>query len=379
MLSFAVLAAWPLAEMLFGPGHLRGPLQSVTHLQSFRADLLEPFLPNANQLLAPAAAVRAAAAATRPTIRAGGSAELGGYLGIPLVVLVLVLIVVLRRDRVILALSALATAAFLLSLGNRLEVDGRITSIPLPEAVLAHLPLLDDTVPARFGLFVALFTAMVLAIGIDRVLVGELMIRGRPAPPAVVAGLAGLAVLTLVALFPRTPLVKEEPALQGAVTSTLERDVPANAVVLTYPYPDPPYDVAMLWQASAKMRFRLMGGYATVNGAASAGQYYPVLLEPSFVQEELTSVEAGRSLHYPAVDPTTDGPAALCSYLARYGVGAVVFAPIAYSPAGPGVTAVARLFTEALGAPSTSGAGLRIWLVHAASIREGDGPSSGRC
>jgi len=371
--TFGLLAAWPLYEMLAGPGHLRGPLESVTHLQSFRTDLLEPFLPGPSVLLAPAAAVRAAARATAPILAAGGSAEVGGYLGIPLVILLVVLVVRQRRDKVVVSVGALTVVALLGSLGGRLEVDGHVTGVPLPEAILGHLPVLDNTIPARFGLYVALFAAMTLAIGLDRALVGDALTPAARSRLPVAVGLVALTAASVLALLPRAPIDDERPALAPGVAATLAREIPNGAVVLAYPYPDPPFDVAMLWQAGDEMGFRLMGGYATVNGRGTTGQFYPPLLRPPYVQEELTAAEAGRPRHYPAPLPGTDGVAALCRYLGTYAVGAVV-----YAPAGPGTTTVERLFTAALGKPSATGSGLEIWrLQRSAPYRPASSPSCG--
>ena len=358
VVSFAVIAGWPLYEMLGGPGHLRGPLQSVAHLQSFRADLLEPFLPGPNELVAPSTLVHATAVALRPIIRAGGSAEVGGYLGLPLVLLLVVLLVWQRRERVLLVLAALAALSFVASLGSRLEVDGTVTSIPLPEALLGHLPILDDTVPARFGLLVLLFCAMALAIGLDRALwlpAGAMRPR-VPAPVALVIGVATL--ITLVTIVPRAPLESEQPAVAPSVAATLAEDVPVGAVVLAYPYPDPPFDLAMLWPAIDKMGFRLVGGYATVNGSGATGQFFPPLVAPEFIQEELSAAEAGRPRHYPAPDPATNGSVALCQFLVRFDVGAVL-----YAPSGPESASVRQLFVTTLGAPSSTGSGLSIWRL----------------
>jgi hypothetical protein len=60
----------------------------------------------------------------------------------------------------------LAGLAFLLSLGPALRVGGRDTGVPLPFALLQHLPLLEHLrAPSRFSILVVLALAVLLAAG----------------------------------------------------------------------------------------------------------------------------------------------------------------------------------------------------------------------
>jgi hypothetical protein len=353
--TFAVLGAWPIVEMLGGRRHLNGPVATVSHLQSFRIDLLEPFLPTDRQLVAPGAAVRAAAAASGPVLRAGGGSELGAYLGIPIVLACLVVIAVRRRDLVVQAFALVTGVAFLLSLGGRLEVNGHLTPIRLPEAVLGHLPLLENTVPARFSALVALGAAVLVALGIDRALAVALGAPRRRRRRAGVAAIAAAIVLVLVPLLPASAFSDEQPAIGPGIATTLERYVPSGAVVLAYPYADPPFTEAMAWQAVDGDRFSMIGGYATVPTAGGAGAIFAPLLDPPTVQEFLAVAEAGRARHYPSAGVPSVGD--LCSLVDRYRVGVVLFAPV-----GPKAADVLALFTQGFGAPEVV-AGVKIWRV----------------
>ncbi len=55
----------------------------------------------------------------------------------------------------------------MLSFGSTLHVAGTDTHIPLPGAILAHLPVLDNLVPARFAVYVALCTALLFGVFVD--------------------------------------------------------------------------------------------------------------------------------------------------------------------------------------------------------------------
>ncbi len=72
-------------------------------------------------------------------------------------------------------------------------------------------------------------------------------------------------------------------------------------VVLTYPYPEPPYAGTMLWQAIDDFGFRLLGAYATIRTPSGTASLAPPLTKPAYVQEFLATAEAGR--HKPL--PTT--------------------------------------------------------------------------
>ena len=89
------------------------------------------------------------------------------YLGIPLLVVLVVFAVVFRRRREILFAGILAAAAFVLSMGPQLWVDGHETPLPLPFLLLEHLPLLEGLMPSRLALYTALFAAVMMAIGLD--------------------------------------------------------------------------------------------------------------------------------------------------------------------------------------------------------------------
>jgi hypothetical protein len=51
-----------------------------------------------------------------------------------------------------------------------LEVNAHSTPIRLPEAVLAHVPIYDNIVPARFSFVVWLFAVIALTLGADRLI-----------------------------------------------------------------------------------------------------------------------------------------------------------------------------------------------------------------
>ena len=77
-----------------------------------------------------------------------------------------------------------------LALGPRLEIAGHSTGVPLPFAVLGKARFLDNVLPVRLSLYIALFVAVILTRSI--VLARAPESSGRPRRPAV-----GWAVLAL--------------------------------------------------------------------------------------------------------------------------------------------------------------------------------------
>ncbi len=257
----AAVLAYPIWFLTLGPGHINGTLQLVP--EAYRADLFGPFIPDLNQWLAPAAATRVA------DHFANSYSENGSYLGIPLVVTLGAGVLWLRRRAEVWVLALSGLAVFVLSLGGALAVyhapalngsGGALGRVPLPEAILAKLPILDSLVPVRFSGYVVLFAALLLAVILD-----ALHTRVPTARPAALATAA--AVACFLPLVPSVPLGGIEPAVvppyfsSQAVTALAPRSV---TVVL--PFASEPFYEAQLWQVTGShpYRFDLAGGYFLV-------------------------------------------------------------------------------------------------------------------
>ena len=164
------------------------------------------------------------------------------YLGAPLL---LVLCLFSRvADRRGMALLATLAALVLLSLGPVLHLDGRTLPVPLPWALMAHVPLLRGALPCRLGLFVALTASVIAALWCaDRTRRSRLW-------------LGGLACLCLIPGLARASwTVVERPCLftPAAIDASFGPD--ANLLVLPFGSGD-----SMLWQAVSGLRFRQSGG-----------------------------------------------------------------------------------------------------------------------
>jgi hypothetical protein len=380
--SFAVgglLLLFPVLYSLTGPQGIRGAPTSAGQNAS---DLFGAIVPSyqwlsTNQLTAIA------------QDRLSESASL--YLGLPLLVALVAFAVFLRRNRVLLMAGAMALISFVLSLGPRLWVDGRHTSIPLPFALFQHLPVLDGFVPSRFSLYTALFTAGMFALGLD-----ELWRRVKQSGwPAVlspgwrsVAAVTALLALATVVVLPFVPR-HTEPATKTNVppffTSAALSEIPFGSVVLAYPYPDlaaglffqHSHDI-MIDQAISGMRFRLIGGYGWFPAASGhSGTAEPPVLEPRSVQSifDASYYAAATASMAPLL---ASNVSALRDFLHKYDVDTVLVLPEGAAPA-----AVAAYVTAAIGPPVTTG-GIKAWFhvsqrLQSAPSRTGSGaPDTGR-
>jgi dolichyl-phosphate beta-glucosyltransferase len=278
----------------------------------------------------------------------------------------------------------LAVVSYALSLGTRISIGNRVTNVPGPFAVVAHVPLIKDIEPARFSLFTALFVAIVLGTGLDALARPRRLAAAEPAGtarwgrPALAAVLGVVALLPLVPRWPYPPGPAVTPPF--FTTSAVQR-LPPGTVVVTLPYPVRNTNQALVWQAEASMRFRLVGG------------------TPFFVPgpDQRSLYSGARSLRPPGIGrvfedalnpvPATAGKppplqeqlvAAVRNDLRRYHVGAVIINPVAARRqqvrhrygmplpeqlgAVPGLGLAVRYITAATGHPPQSVGGVLAWL-----------------
>ena len=348
--------AYPAWYAFFGPQRVVGPSQPVT-LPGI--DVLGSVLPADRYLLA-----GGILGWRGPTVPLLGDMA---FLGVPLLML-LVWVVVRFRDLIaVRAAAVLAVAAWLLALGPRLVINGRVTEVPLPFALLTRIPVLQDVTPARLTLYVDWAAAVLVAFGIAGLIESTRLVR-RSADPractmtrrkaATVAslGAAGIAAaLAPVLPVSRYPIAALGPAEQFAGGS-VSHHIPAGAVVLTVPYPAYPSDQAMIWQAEDSMRFSLLGGYALRPASNPALNKAPLPLEPAAIPAILSR------------SPNSDISEGLLGaarqqmlvFVARHHVTAIV---VETTEADPAAT-IADLLSNLFGPPLRSGL-LDVWSITA--------------
>ncbi|MEP6463706.1 MAG: hypothetical protein ABJC62_09905 [Frankiaceae bacterium] len=311
-----LVAAWPVAVLLFGRGSASGNVQATGHYQE---DLAGLFLPTRLMLVHPFAGFTD----RFPT----GVQERTSYLGGLLVALGV--LVVLRRwaDQRVRVAAVVLGVFTVASLGADLRVAGFHTGLPLPWALVERAPVLGNVLPSRFPLLVALAVGVLLGVAVER--------PGR-------SGVA-VAILALVPLIP-APL----PAVRVPPTPAYFTIRPTGTL-LVLPFPTPTQTDAMRWQAAAGLSFRMPGGFFVGPGRGGKARFGAVATSTT-----LLLARAGQGVLTPI------GPAERAAFrrdAARWRANAVVLGP---SPA----SAVLRsTVTGLLGRPPDQRAGVEVWPI----------------
>jgi hypothetical protein len=331
-----------------GPQHITGPAQPASAIAGVTVDPLGLVVPTLDQhfTFGHATLGDSLVALRTPNwhIVFDSPIENGSYVGVPLLLALVVGSIVLRRKRLALFATAMGVIALIMSFGSQLHYDGHRTGIPLPYFVIAHLPLLDSSVAARWITYFWLFAALLLTLLLDAVYRAVATRRrfGRPGA-AVVSGLVAVAVLLpLVPAWPYSASAASVPAW----FTTGARSLPAGSAALVYPVASSADDAAMLWQAMAQMEFRMPGGFAVIPGKNGANTFNG---QSSPLQDALAQCEGGAS----AVPDFP--PAAVRTQLRRWHTRTVAVVPTA-----PGAACATKLFTDALG-PAHRAGGVLLW------------------
>jgi hypothetical protein len=365
MAVFLAITGASIYEMLTGQGHFTGPVIAVNTLQGDSADLLGPIAPTSTQLLTPPFLSHLG-----DNLVSSNLSESDSYLGIPLLVVLVVIVRQLRSDATVRLFAGAALASWVMSLGGHLVIADHRTPLLLPGYLPAHLPLLQNTIPARYALYVMLFLAIVLAIGIERLWLGSTTPATSSPSRRKLAIVGGIVVLSLL---PDAPFVSAALPWSPSLPATVKRLVSPGSVVVTDPPTELGHASAMAWQAVDGMAFRLVGGYANVQipGQKHGEKGIP---PPSFLAQMPTEPLAGAPGNYAAEVAQVDGEeAALRAYLQTTTATAFVFtglgAPydgegsIGYDPSRPVPASSYWFLTAALGPPTVVAPGYVIWLM----------------
>jgi hypothetical protein len=398
LLVFAPLAALPLKAQLTGPARVQADITPEVRGSS---DLLAVVTPNRLSAIAPDAAIRLGD-------RFEGSKET--YLGLPLLLVALAVVVVRRGSAVVRAGFVMLVACLVLSLGARLRVGGHLTGVRLPWRVMEALPLLQNMVPARLALFTALFAGLLLAAALDGLWRGGRGSGGLEQPQAVAPrwdrgsggleqpqavaprwdrgsggleqpqavaprwdrGSGGLeqpqavaprairwgrrvlavavAVVALAAMAPPGPLrARPVVATPPFFATAAVRALPRDGVALVVPFPKRGRtNVAMVWQAEAGMWFKMPGGYF-VGPDRDGGTRHDA--PPTTTSVTLSRIERGR--RPPELTPGLRRQ--IAGDFATWRVGSVVLGPMRNR------RAMAGFLTELVGRPPETVGGVQVW------------------
>jgi hypothetical protein len=331
LLVFVPLVAWPVKAQLTGPARVRSDITPEVRGSS---DLLAVVTPNRLSAVAPDAAIRLGD-------RFEGGKET--YLGIPLLLVALAVVIARRRDPFVRAGFALLVVCLVLSLGARLRVGGQPTGVPLPWAAMEALPLVQNMVPSRLGLFTALFAGLLLAAAVE-----GLWRRGGWLWRGLAVATAAVVLATLAPPEPfRAPTVMATPPFFS--TAAVRAALPRDGVALVVPFPrHGRRNEAMVWQAAAGMWFKMPGGYFVGPDPAGGTRHDA---PPTTTSVILNRIQQGR--RPPKLTPELRRQ--IARDLTAWRVDAVVLGPMANREV------MDDFLTELLGRPPATAGGVAVW------------------
>jgi hypothetical protein len=212
------------------------------------------------------------------------------YLGWPLLVLLVLIIVRYWRDLRVRAAGVIWAVLELLSLGGG--------SALLPFHWLQGLPLLVEMLPDRLSILADGAAAAALAFGLDLARAGISRTTAiQAAAPQTRAGWIRRAapltvvVLALLPLIPRPAAAVPPPALPAGWYTVFTRlDLPATASVLVVPVPYSHQSSAMRWQAETGKPGELVAGWFI--GPGPGGRAVTESYGPRYVSQAVICLDA---------------------------------------------------------------------------------------
>ena len=255
----AVIAGYPLWMQFFGPLGQHG---SPFTPDFFKNDLSSFVVPSSYLLFHTGGS---AAAALRYQ---GHLPEYLGYLGWPLIVVLLLAAIACWRRLPARAAAVACAVLSVFSLGGTLLFGGHEhPAIKLPWYWLEGLPLLNAALPDRFSLVADGAGAALLAFAVDAARPGFAAFAARRMPrlavgwrPAAVV-LSG-AVLAILPIVPAPlPAADVAPLPPGWSAAFAELRLPSSASVLVVPVPMSTFTEPLRWQADTGQPGSLVGGY----------------------------------------------------------------------------------------------------------------------
>lgn len=180
----------------------------------------------------------------------GRPAEQGAYLGLPMLILLLNYYIQNRREPHIKAAYTVIVLLSLCSLGPTLHILNFDSQLSLPWAIFAHIPIVQFALPARFTLYVALLSSILVALYLSQTASRSVKLLRFLA-----------AFIVCVTLMPNRHLFKWEkwPQQDFFSPNNIEQTIGKNKNVLILPFAV--NGPGMAWQIDSGMSFTQTGGY----------------------------------------------------------------------------------------------------------------------
>lgn len=339
---FLLITAYPLYYQFFGTAVVHGQVQ---YPQLWANNLWDLVVPNSHAWFQ-LPVFHNVGAESHASI---AGIEANAYIGIPMLLVLLYMFIKWRRDRWVVGPIVVAACAFVLALGPHLII-GRSThsNVVLPDAIVTHLPILENILPGRYGLPLDLALALVLATFLDR----HVLIRPVSAKSAAAGAAAILTGVTLVA----APVPTVHPEIPTYFASGGDvRHLPPGEAVLLIPFSR---GASMLWQAIASFHFRIDEGLAIAAQANGRAGFFT----GGPIPKTYGSIEQGG-----VPSETQQLRSELLAQLQSVGTRAVMVGPM-------GAEATAIAFTSwLLGERPREDEGIYIWQMPAPALAQASG------
>lgn len=272
--GWALLVVIPVAApalwvQFFGADHLT----SGVPVDSWSTDVFTSITPTRQAL-----AGRLVSDQTMARIQVSDYDEITGYVGLPLIVLLLAARRRIRTTTLRWCWVPLLVAA-VLALGWTLRIAGHDTGIPGPARLMAHLPVLQNIVMVRYSLYVVLFAALLVGAAWDSAALAPVRAQRWT------AGLVALAVLAVLPQHSANITRIDEPA--AFASGHLVPGIPDGSTIAMLPWPTTADASAMRWQVVDRLHYKLLGAWGIVAGPGGAGQYGSVVPLLNGISHEL--------------------------------------------------------------------------------------------
>jgi hypothetical protein len=182
------------------------------------------------------------------------------FFGLPMLVLLVVMVRMLWHHLAARSAAIAGLVLLIMSMGPELRIGGWDTGVPLPFALIAHVPIIDLVSVTRFAMVPATIIGVLLALAADR---SGALAAGRK------KAFWLLLAIAIVPVLPKPlPVVAADP-LPPFISRQMWRDyVPADRTLVTVPVPEVTTGRAgMRWFALSGLDFRVPRGYFMGPGA----------------------------------------------------------------------------------------------------------------
>jgi len=355
-LVFLLLDAIPLLELLTGSQQPSSPLHPPG---SNPIDIINLLVPTQMQWLNPFGT-----SITNHFI--GYLAEWGGYLGVPMLVL---LVFFWRRGRRRLIMNVLAAGGIvsvILALGPRIVVLGHVTSIRLPWAVLDKFPVLSNIVQSRLMMYADLCASLIVALGVSESV--AIYLRRPRAVSAEAMAIGGLVALSVISWLPTQnyPVfdIGRDKAVQAPpfFTGRQAKRITQGSDVLVAPLAGGSHPGPQVWQMASNMRFAMPGGYVFISGPPGTVTPLPTPLATLMREVETSGTTA--------IDPRTRS--LVLGDIHRWRVSTVIVGPMLYEHQ------MVSVFRTLLGSAPKFDEGVYVWWDVSVPAQKVSAPGASR-